>query len=463
MNNWLFLDCLMEITESSFANLIVAFSLLSCFTLLFSSPLRNLLLSRNWKIKNIKIIELVFRWTPVILFSILFIRYLVAHIFLNSSHVHVAYHLNAESEIFYRLLSLFAGYDGASIMLMCVILITHLILHKVIKVRNIDMVDRWFSLLWIICLTGILPEQTFEMLIDGDFVPVSEKLLVESANKGILASLIFGLILGFGPHAMELMPSDKFSKYILFSLGVFGMLSILIGPLETLVPLAKNTWNAELFSELEIVRLGTIVTILMLFSFVPNIIYYSNKIDASIPAGKNRSMSLAISIFIGFCIIILSSLILLYPNWSLVSIFYELLYELFPILLFALIFSLLPIIGLDDRSRPELHGWRYGLFVGIILSCINSALISLSLLNGWIIALFLSLTIPMIVESSIMLNKKIKITNIITSIIAILLFMILMIFFSDLRIILPLMGICCLILIEINNVELSKLNKLMKS
>ena len=68
-------------------------------------------------------------------------------------------------------------------MLMCVILITHLILHNVIKVRNIDMVDRWFSLLWIICLTGILPEQTFEMLTDGDFAPVSEKLLIESLIK----------------------------------------------------------------------------------------------------------------------------------------------------------------------------------------------------------------------------------------------------------------------------------------
>ena len=53
----------MEVTESSFANVIVAFSLLSCFTLLFSSALRNLLLSRNWNNKKLqtnwkKILEL---------------------------------------------------------------------------------------------------------------------------------------------------------------------------------------------------------------------------------------------------------------------------------------------------------------------------------------------------------------------------------------------------------------------
>jgi len=452
----------METIESSFVNLIVAFSLLSCFVLLFSSPLRNLLLSRNWNNNKLNSVELVLRWTPIILFFILFFRYAIAHIFLNSSHIHVAYHLSPESSIMYRLLSLFAGYDGASIMLMCVILITHIILLKTIKIRNRDMVDRWFSLLWIICLTGILPEQTFEMLIDGDFIPVSENLLVKSANNGFLASLIFGLIIGFGPHAMELKPSEKYSKQILLALGVFGMLSILIGPLDALIPLAKNVWNTDIFSELEIIRLGTIVTILMLCSFVPNIIYYSDKIDSLVPAGKNRSMGLAISILIGFCCLIFSSIITLYPNWSLISIFYELLYELFPILLFALIFSLLPIIGLDDRSRPELHGWRYGLFVGIMISCINSSLISLSLLNGWIIALFLSLTLPMIIESTIMLNKKIKVVNIITSIVSIVSLCLMMITFSDLKIVLPLISICCLILMEINNIQLSKLNKLVK-
>ncbi|MAK04807.1 MAG: hypothetical protein CMA03_02825 [Euryarchaeota archaeon] len=453
----------MEVTESSFANVIVAFSLLSCFTLLFSSALRNLLLSRNWNNKKLKTIELFLRWLPAILFFILFIRYAIAHILLNSSHVHVAYHLNSDSSVLIRLLCLFVGYDGASIMLMFVILITHLLLIKYIKIKSTDMVDRWFSLLWIICLTGVLPEQTFEMLNAAEFAPVSEDLLIQSAKKGILASLIFGLILGFGPHAMELNISRKSTKPLLLTLGIFGMLSISIGPLDALVPLSNNIWNAKLFSELEIIRLGTIITILSLFSFGPSIVYYSEKIDTLIPVGKNRSMSLAISILIGFCCLIFLSIGFLYTEWSFVSIFYELIYELFPILFFALIFSLLPIIGLDERARPELHGWRYGLFVGMALSCINSALISLTLLHGWILALFFSLTLPLILESSIMLNSKIKFVNLVTSLFCLLFIILLMTFFSDLNVVLPTIGLCCIILMEVNDIQLSKVNQLLKT
>ena len=241
------------------------------------------------------------------------------------------------------------------------------------------------------------------------------------------------------------------------------MSSILVGPLDALIPLANNIWSAELFSELEIIRLGTIITILSLFSFGPSIAYYSEKIDTLIPVGKNRSMSLAISILTGFCCLIFFSIGFLYPEWSIVSIFYELINELFPILFFALIFSLLPIIGLDERARPELHGWRYGLFVGMALSCINSALISLTLLHGWILALFFSLTLPIIIESSIMLNSKIKFVNIVTSIFCLLFIILLMIFSPYLNVVLPTIGLCCIILMEVNDIQLSKVNQLLKT
>jgi len=198
---------------------------------------------------------------------------------------------------------------------------------------------------------------------------------------------------------------------------------------------------------------------LMLFCFAPILIYYSERIDDKIPAGKNRWISLALSIIFGIICLILSSTILLYPEWSYASIFNELLAELFPILIFGLIFSLLPILGLDDRSRPELHGWRYGLFVGILLGCLNSSLISLSLLVGWVIALFFTLTLPLIIESSPLLTFKIKSINLASSLIVIIFLILLMQNYSNLNIILPVMGICCILLMEINNMQLSGVYK----
>ena len=453
----------METGESPFANVIVACSLLSCFALLLSFPIRKFFISRGWSNNRIKFIEKSLRLLPAILFSILLIRYFIAHINLDSTHVHVAYHLNYDSQLSHRLMSLFAGYDGASIMLMSILLTTHLLLSfksSIIMIRNKDMVDRWFSLLWIICLTGILPEQTFEVVTNGEFAPLSVDLLFASAKNGIISSIIFGILLGFGPHAMEFIPSDKLTRPLLFTIGILGMISILFGPLESLTPLAGNVWDVSIFSVPEIVRMSTIVTSLMIFCLVPIIIHYSENIDSKIPAGKNRSTGLAISILAGFISLICFSYIFLSPEWSNASIFYELLSELFPILLFALIFSLLPIIGLDERSRPELHGWRYGLFVGILISSLNSSLISLSLLNGWFIAVFLSLTVPIIVESSPLLNSKLKLVNITTSLIMFILVIVFMNLFSDMHFVLPSLGIISIILMEINNSQLPKHNQL---
>lgn len=450
----------MEVVESPLANVIVAISLLSCFMLLLSLPIRNFLISKGWRDKNVRIIELFLRYIPLLLFLVLFLRYLFAHIFLDNSHLHVAYHLDSNSELINRIASLFAGYDGASLMLMFVIIITHLISIKIIKIRNRDMVDRWFSLVWIICLTGILPEQTFEMTNGIKFAPVTNDLLFQSAKGGFFASLLFGILIGLGPHIMEFNQNEKTSKQFLMLFGLVGMSSILLGPLEYLTPLANNNWDATLFSELEISRLGAIVTTLMLFTIFPIVIYYSENLDSKIPAGINRSIGLAVSIFLGLLFVIMFSMITLSPEWSNASIFYELLAELFPILLFALIFSLMPIIGLDERSRPELHGWRYGLFVGVILGCLNSSLISLSLLNGCIIALILSLTLPLIIEKSPLLNSKIKLVNTITSIVTIILAIALNYLFSDLHIILPLLGIFTIFMMEINNIQLPKGNQL---
>ncbi len=449
----------METGESPFANVIVAFSLLSCFTLLLSLPIRKFLMSKGWGNNKIKLIEIILRLLPIFLFLTLLIRYLFAHFLLDSSHVHVAFHLDSDSQFTHRLMSLFAGYDGASIMLMSILLITHLTLGfypTKIKIRNRDMVDRWFSLLWIICLTGILPEQTFEIVTDPEFAPISSNLLVESSKNGIFVAILFGVLLGFGPHAMELDSSEKTTKALLFILSFLGMISILFGPLESLTPLASSVWDVAIFSELEIIRMGTIVTSLMLFCLVPIFIYYSENIDSKIPAAKNRSIGLASSIIIGFLSLIFFSFILLSPEWNNASIFYELLFELFPILLAALIFSLLPIIGLDERSRPELHGWRYGLFVGILIGCLNSSLISLSLLNGWIIAILFSLTLPMVIETSPLLTLKIKLVNIGTTISMILSVIICFYLFSDLRIILPILGLISILLMEVNNTQLPK-------
>ncbi|MED5271693.1 MAG: hypothetical protein VX613_02255, partial [Candidatus Thermoplasmatota archaeon] len=327
---------------------------------------------------------------------------------------------------------------------------------SIIIIRSKDMVDRWFSLLWIICLTGILPEQTFEIVNSNEFAPVSIDLLVMSAKNGMLSSMMFGILLGFGPHAMELAPSEKLTRPLLFTIGILGMVSILFGPLESLTPLANNVWDVTIFSVPEIIRMSTIVTSLMVFCLVPIIIHYSENIDSQIPAGKNRSTGLAVSILVGFISLICFSFILLSPEWSNASIFYELLSELFPILLFALIFSLLPIIGLDERSRPELHGWRYGLFVGLLIGSLNSSLISLSLLNGWVIAVFLSLTIPIIVESSPLLSSKLKMFNVGTSVIMCISVIVSVNLFSDMHYVLPSLGIISIFLMEINNSQLPK-------
>ena len=449
----------METVESPFANVIVACSLLSCFALLLSSPIRKFFISRGWSNNRIIFIEKSLRLLPIILFLILLIRYIIAHFTLDSSHVHVAFHLNSDSRYSHRIMSLFAGYDGASIMMMSILLATHLILSfnsSIIIIRSKDMVDRWFSLLWIICLTGILPEQTFEIVNSNEFAPVSIDLLVMSAKNGMSSSMMFGILLGFGPHAMELAPSEKLTRPLLFTIGILGMISILFGPLESLTPLANNVWDITIFSVPEIIRMSTIVTSLMIFCLVPIIIHYSENIDSKIPAGKNRSTGLAVSILIGFISLICFSFMLLSPEWSNASIFYELLSELFPILLFALIFSLLPIIGLDERSRPELHGWRYGLFVGLLIGSLNSSLISLSLLNGWIIAVFLSLTIPIIVESSPLLSSKLKMFNVGTSVIMCISAIVSINLFSDMHYVLPSLGIISIFLMEINNSQLPK-------
>ncbi|MEE3134230.1 MAG: hypothetical protein VX277_00270 [Candidatus Thermoplasmatota archaeon] len=424
-----------------------------------SSPIRKFFISRGWSNNRIIFIEKSLRLLPMILFLILLIRYIIAHFTLDSSHVHVAFHLNSDSQYSHRIMSLFAGYDGASIMLMSILLATHLILSfnsSIIIIRSKDMVDRWFSLLWIICLTGILPEQTFEIVNSNEFAPVSIDLLVMSAKNGMLSSMMFGILLGFGPHAMELAPSEKLTRPLLFTIGILGMVSILFGPLESLTPLANNVWDVTIFSVPEIIRMSTIVTSLMVFCLVPIIIHYSENIDSQIPAGKNRSTGLAVSILVGFISLICFSFILLSPEWSNASIFYELLSELFPILLFALIFSLLPIIGLDERSRPELHGWRYGLFVGLLIGSLNSSLISLSLLNGWVIAVFLSLTIPIIVESSPLLSSKLKMFNVGTSVIMCISVIVSVNLFSDMHYVLPSLGIISIFLMEINNSQLPK-------
>ncbi|MED5485450.1 MAG: hypothetical protein VYE59_02410, partial [Candidatus Thermoplasmatota archaeon] len=276
---------------------------MSCFALLLSSPIRKFFISRGWSNNRIIFIEKSLRLLPMILFLILLIRYIIAHFTLDSSHVHVAFHLNSDSQYSHRIMSLFAGYDGASIMLMSILLATHLILSfnsSIIIIRSKDMVDRWFSLLWIICLTGILPEQTFEIVNSNEFAPVSIDLLVMSAKNGMLSSMMFGILLGFGPHAMELAPSEKLTRPLLFTIGILGMVSILFGPLESLTPLANNVWDVTIFSVPEIIRMSTIVTSLMVFCLVPIIIHYSENIDSQIPAGKNRSTGLAVSILVGF-------------------------------------------------------------------------------------------------------------------------------------------------------------------
>ncbi|MED5271579.1 MAG: hypothetical protein VX613_01675, partial [Candidatus Thermoplasmatota archaeon] len=87
-----------------------------------SSPIRKFFISRGWSNNRIIFIEKSLRLLPIILFLILLIRYIIAHFTLDSSHVHVAFHLNSDSQYSHRIMSLFAGYDGASIMLMSILL-----------------------------------------------------------------------------------------------------------------------------------------------------------------------------------------------------------------------------------------------------------------------------------------------------------------------------------------------------
>ncbi len=449
----------MEMVGSSFANVIVSISLFSCVLLLLSLSIRNFLFRKGWSTRGLKILELFFRWLPIFLFLILMIRYISGHLFLNLSHAHVAYHLDSGSSVKNRFISLFVGYDGASIMLMSIIIIVHILLFldkKIFIIKNKDMIDRWFSLLWIICLAGILPEQTFNLIENGYFSPINEELLFSSAKNSIFASLIFGILLGLGPHSMELDSNNKEMRLFLRFFAILGVFSILFGPLDAFVPLASTEWDINLFSEPEILRLGTIVFSLMLFCFIPLVLYYAENLDSTVPAGKNRSIGLAFSILIGIFSLLLSSIFLLYPHWSLSSIFYELILDLFPILLLALVFSLLPVLGLDERARPELHGWRYGLFIGVIIGCLNSSSLSLSLINGWLIALMFSLTIPIIVEKSPLINSKMKIYNLGNSICFVFLLILLSNLFSDLRIISTIFSIGFIILMEINNSQLPK-------
>lgn len=449
----------MEIVRSSFANVIVSLSLLSCVLLLLSLSIRSFLSSKGWGTRKLMVIEISLRFLPFLLFSILFFRYFYSHLSLNFLHVHVAYHLDSDSTIIERIQSLFSGYDGASMMLMSIILLVNLLLYfdkKIIKVKNKDIVDRWFSLLWIICLTGILPEQTFFLIENGTPLSVDKLILFSSFRDGLLASLGYGILLGFSPYAMELEPENKYSRNLLRFLAIGGIFLIFFGPLDALIPLASSEWNSELFSDPQINRLGTIFITLSLFSFMPLFLFYTENLDSTIPAGMNRSLGLLLVILTGLLSLISSSIILLYPNWSVVSIFYELIIELFPILILSLAFCLLPTLGFDERARPELHGWRFGLFTGSVIGTINSSIISLAMMNGIILSLFLSLTIPILVEKSQLISKKIKLYNLFTSLVFMLLIIILVLISSDLRIIIMSISVVFILSIELNNSILPK-------
>ena len=449
----------MEVVASSFANVFVSLSLLSCVLLLISSSFRNFLSGKGWTTRKLLIIQIFLRALPIFLFLILFIRYLHSHLFLNFSHLHVALHLDYDSSIRDRIFSLFSGSDGASIMLMTVVLIVHVTLHLYhdkLPIKNKDMIDRWFSLLWIICLTGILPEQTFSLIENSEPVPVDNSILSSSFKGGLIASLGYGTILGFAPHAMELKSDSKHLRNLLRFLAIYGICLIFFGPIEALTPVASGEWNAELFSEPNVIRLGTIILVLLLFSIMPLFLYYGENLDSTIPAGKNRSLGLGIAILTGLFSLVFFTSIFLYPFWSLVSIFYELIVELFPVLLLSLAFCLLPTLGLDERARPELHGWRYGLFTGLIIGSINSSLLSLSLINGFLLGLFLSLTIPILIEKSPLISLKIKIYFAATLFIFILLSVSLIIILLNTKFVIFVLSIVSILLMELNNSQLPK-------
>jgi len=382
------------------ADLLVSLSIFACILLLASATLRRLAANAGWERRRLRAIEISLRWSPLALFALLWLTYAADHLSLDLGSVHVSRNLNAESSLLDRLLAMFAGADGAMLLMLTTVAVVHVLLRRISSAAlESDVLDRWFALLWLSSLAMLLPPEMFASLGGAGPAPLARAEMILSSLSSI-STIPIGIVLGAAPHALT--ASNRGLNPLITIHAVLALLLLMVNDWSVLFPVslaAGSTWPAQMLSLPESDRLAGFVTIWVVFACSPMLMAQATRLDSQWSAGRRRWLGLGSGIGLSLLALIASAWLALHPGWSTPTIAQTLLVELFPLLFFASAFCLLPVMGMDERARPELHGWRLGLLVGLLAAGLVGRPASLAMSGGWLLALLIATWVPLAIET----------------------------------------------------------------
>ena len=129
--------------------------------------------------------------------------------------------------------------------------------------------------------------------------------------------------------------------------------------------------------------------------------WLEDKVDSRLGPGDGRSVALAVSILIGVVLILVMSWVGVneIPRIGVGALTVSL-WLTMGVIVFGLLGMLLPLLGLDHRSRPEAWGWRTGLMLSPMLLVLWTDLAPLLLPGIWL-AIAFSLSAPLVLEKDL--------------------------------------------------------------
>jgi len=129
--------------------------------------------------------------------------------------------------------------------------------------------------------------------------------------------------------------------------------------------------------------------------------WLEDKVDSRLGPGDGRSFALAISVLIGVALILVLSWVGIneIPRIGAGAITVSL-WMTMGVVVFGLFGMLMPLLGLDHRSRPEAWGWRTGLMLSPMLLIVWTDLAPLLLPGVWLAIVF-SLSAPLVLEKDL--------------------------------------------------------------
>lgn len=174
---------------------------------------------------------------------------------------------------------------------------------------------------------------------------------------------------------------------VVFSDGVRGKSDLLIsvGVLFTTVLFSDPAWI--IFTTT--IGLATLLT------------WMEEKVDSRLGPGDGRSFALAVSVLIGVALILVLIWVELneIPRIGVGALTVSLWLTMGAVV-FGLFGMLTPLLGLDNRSRPEAWGWRTGLMLSPMFLILWTDLAPLLLPGVWLAIVF-SLSAPLVLEKDL--------------------------------------------------------------